>query len=181
MCGNLLVLLCCHIDHGRLFHQEDRCYLVVLKDLSDRDHPVCRESLGDLDEKQISECFFLTNLLRKKLNVPVKPITPLPGHWQSRLGPHPLHSEPCTYPSLGSSAGPLGGWGYGLYCRFTRVSDALSLFWACDNEENFNQAIRIDELTVRVSIPVRIANSRTEPMKIGRNARAIARMRVPIE
>ncbi len=65
------------------------------------------------------------------------PIAPFPGHWQSRLGPQPLQSEPWMYPSPGSSDCdcPYGGWGYWLTCRFTRVSDALSSFWACHNQE----------------------------------------------
>jgi len=41
-------------------------------------------------------------------------MAPFPGHWQSRRGPQPLHSDPWTYVSLGSfdGAGPGGGWGY---------------------------------------------------------------------
>ena len=31
---------------------------------------------------------------RVKCYIPVIPIAPLPGHWQSRRGPQPLHSEP---------------------------------------------------------------------------------------
>lgn len=54
---------------------------------------------------------------KKKKNIPVIPIAPFPGHWQSRLGPQPLHSEVWTYVSLDSFCGDCDGGGSGYLRR----------------------------------------------------------------
>lgn len=90
---------------------------------------------------------------KKKKNSPEIPIAPFPGHWQSRLGPHPLHSEPWTnVSSLSSDRDCLdGGLGYWLLALFTRSFDSSS-FCAYNNQENNYQYIKRQNLTVRASI-----------------------------
>lgn len=125
------VLLCCRRCHdlpSRQKYQDCRLDPVVL---SYHDRQEYQENLEDLFKPMHTtrRSFSIDRSIRFVSNVPVIPMAPLPGHWQSRRGPHPLHSLPCTYESSGS-CDPFGAAGYWLFCFLTRTFVCPASFWA---------------------------------------------------